>query len=698
MERVAPSSSPLSEVASYDSWEEVNVSCDKGWREVRYYLNRKDGGSDLAIIGKEKSLRHMRYRFAVRNAPLFASWMALGKLRSRREVIDWLNSVVSDSSPPKHSQEAGGFSSARYTSNLDLESFKDLQSRKLGKYTREFSWLGSPWTGRRRRNHYLSFRRNGVEISVNDFVYVLAEADKRLVAYLEDMYEDSRGNKMVVVRWFHKIDEVGIVLPHNFNDREIFFSLCLQDLCIECIDGLAAVLSPQHFKKFSNLAIHSQLEPFMCNKLFENDYVKPFDITKVKGYWKQDLVRYLSAASPLNSTLICQRNADDQKADVKTNDDVLIRPRKKRCLSKDDDICMHNLKRNGLVDAACADEQNLSNSMIDCKTGMDVCRQKRPGSPSLSPEEAKQNSSQYLKVGSQVEVFSQDSGLRGCWFRALIIKKHKNKVKVRYQDIQDAADEANKLEEWILASRVANPDQLGIRVCGRTTVRPSPLLNQGRVSLIVDVGTVVDAWWHDGWWEGIVVKKFAEDKLHVYFPGENQEAVVGHGDVRHSQDWVGNGWIFMKERPDLVNTILTRMGKSQDVEKSFVCDSVQTAICGSTQIKQDDPRCNDSNLDSRNDGATNSLQVLDLSKDLLSQLKWKSSRKRTRVGGFSVQKLNCSDNHSKSAKKAMESLATCEISLISTPLKVDHENCKYVGDSLFNSSVVPPLTSLVMSR
>ncbi|GLT76628.1 hypothetical protein SLA2020_482800 [Shorea laevis] len=669
MERVTPSSSPLSEVASYDSWEEVNVSFDKGRREVRYYLNRKDGGSDLAIIGKEKSLTHMRYRFAIRSGPLFASWMALGKLRSRREVIDWLNSVVSDSSP-KHSEEAGGFSNSRYASNLNLESFKGLQSGKLGKYTREFSWLGSPWTGQRRRKHYLSFRRNGVEISVNDFVYVLAEADRRLVAYLEDMYEDSRGNKMVVVRWFHKIDEV---------------------------DGLAAVLSPQHFKKFSNLAIHTQLNPFVCNKLFENDYVKPFDITKVKGYWKQDLVRYLSAACPLNGTLICQQNADDRKSDVKTNGDVLIRPRKRRCLSKDDDICMHNFKRNGSMDVACEDEQNLINSMIDCKAGMDVCGQKRPRSPSLSPEEAKQNSSEYLKVGSQVEVFSQDSGLRGCWFRALIIKKHKNKVKVRYQDIQDAADEANKLEEWILASRVANPDQLGIRVCGRTTVRPSPLLNQGRVSLIVDVGTVVDAWWHDGWWEGIVVKKYAEDKLHVYFPGENQEAVLGHGDVRHSQDWVGNGWIFI-ERPDLVNTILTRMGKSQDVEKSFVCNTVQSAIWGSTQIKQDDPRCNDSNMDFRNDGATNSLQVLDLSKDLLSQLKWKSSRKRTRVGGFSVQKLNCSDNHSKSAKKAMESLATCEISLISTPLKVDHENCKYVGDSLFNSSVVPPLTSLVMSR
>jgi hypothetical protein len=30
-------------------------------------------------------------------------------------------------------------------------------------------------------------------------------------------------------------------------------------------------------------------------------------------------------------------------------------------------------------------------------------------------------------------------------------------------------------------------------------------------------------------------------------------------------------------------------------------------------------------------------------------------------------------------------------------MKVDHENCKYMGDSLFSTSVVSTLTSLVMS-
>lgn len=362
-------------------------------------------------------------------------------------------------------------------------------------------------------------------LQVHDFVYVLAEENKRLVAYLEDMYEDSRGNKMVVVRWFHKIDEVGIFLPHNFNDREIFFSLCLQDLSIECIDGLATVLSPQHFEKFVNEVTYAHLQPFICDKQFENDDVKPFDITQVKGYWKQEIIRYLFTFTYPKNCSSSQQPFDGQRAEKIVNDVVETRPKKKLRQSKDADVCDYTNKKEPM-DAACIDLKISNKKEVD-------------------------PTSQYLKVGSHVEVLSQDSGMRGCWYRALVIKKHKDKVKVRYNDVQDAADEVNLLEvclvmilisegkirgytlpaicqlifvgymlqEWVLASRVAAPDQLGLRVSGRRIVRPSPESHKGRVSWAIDVGTIVDAWWHDGWWEGVVIQKDYEDKLHVYFPG-----------------------------------------------------------------------------------------------------------------------------------------------------------------------------------
>lgn len=241
---------------------------------------------------------------------------------------------------------------------------------------------------------------------------------------------------MVVVRWFHKIDEVGLVLPHNYNCREIFFSLCFQDLSIECIDGLATVLSLLHFKKFLNEATNTRLEPFVCCNLFENDDVKPFDMTQVKGYWKQDILRYMYSFSPSND---CQQRANDHKTDW--NVDVGIRPRKKHCQSKDDDVCMQYSSSREPMDADVQDFRNR-------KSGTS-CRFSGGSSAFLSTDEVKQYSSQHLKVGSQVEVLTQDSGMRGCWFRAQIIKKHKDRVKVQYHDIQDAADEHNKLEVYV---------------------------------------------------------------------------------------------------------------------------------------------------------------------------------------------------------------------------------------------------------
>lgn len=81
------------ESRAFVSWEEVLISNEKGRREVHYYLKRADGGSDLAVVGKERSLRHMSYvvpnlflRSLRPSSPL--------KWRSRREVVDWLSSLV----------------------------------------------------------------------------------------------------------------------------------------------------------------------------------------------------------------------------------------------------------------------------------------------------------------------------------------------------------------------------------------------------------------------------------------------------------------------------------------------------------------------------------------------------------------------------------------------------------------------------
>lgn len=62
------------------------------------------------------------------------------------------------------------------------------------------------------------------------------------------------------------------------------------------------------------------------------------------------------------------------------------------------------------------------------------------------------------------------------------------------------------------------PDKLGIRRSGRPTIRPVP--DKEQTDLALEVGAVVDAWWSDGWWEGVVTGvEDCGDGVQVFIPG-----------------------------------------------------------------------------------------------------------------------------------------------------------------------------------
>ncbi|AQK42903.1 agenet domain-containing protein / bromo-adjacent homology (BAH) domain-containing protein [Zea mays] len=234
----------------------------------------------------------------------------------------------------------------------------------------------------------------------------MSEEMKRLIAYVKDLYEDTNSCNMVKVQWFDKVDEVGVPLPMDFDDTEIF-SLDRQDLNVECIDGLAAVLSVQHYEKFKGDTRYNLWQPYFCCRQIDNGDIKPFD-------------------------------------------------------------------------------------------------------------------------------------------------RHKDKIKVRYLELQDA-DETGNLEEWVMLTRVAKPDQLGVCFLGRPMVRPQRV-EQSKASCF-DVGAIVDAWWHGGWWEGIVLCQVGSGRLQVYFPGENRTAEFGEDELRCSLEWVGNKWNPLKGRKDVTSKL-----------------------------------------------------------------------------------------------------------------------------------------------
>ncbi|KAL6596241.1 hypothetical protein ACP70R_047605 [Stipagrostis hirtigluma subsp. patula] len=700
----------------WTQWEEVVVSNDRGRRLVHYYLRGGAGGEkrELAVVGRERSPRHMTYAVQGRflrslaaaagaaaaspspsrsPAAAGADGGAQRKWRSRREVVDWLSSLVSGDYGEYRCdsvEAAAGFLWAncvclrlgietkrsssvnvnsisccshgspsmanRFYGNLyddndvnctEVTASKDVSSRENSK---DFTWLGTAWHCDNRWKHYKSFCRRGITISVHSFVYIMSEDMKRLIAYVEDLYEDTNSYNMVKVRWFDKVDEVGVPLPLDVHDREIFFSLGRQDLSVECIDGLAAVLTAQHFEKFKSSTKYSYWQPYLCRRQIDNDEVKPFDISQLQGYWSQEVLRTMfNAASSLKVRFRVTKVEPSSDGGQK---------RKRDALSND------------------ASPPKLLHSGA---SGTDFVKNALDG-----------NTEQFYP-GCHVEVLSQDSGIRGCWFRCLILKRHRDKIKVRYLDLQDA-DETGNLEEWVMLTRVAKPDYLGIRFLGRPMVRPQ-YVQDIKASSIFDIGVIVDAWWHGGWWEGIVVRQGNDGRLQVYFPGEKQVAGFVQDDLRYSREWVGSKWNPLEERKDIASKLTSTVHFAGEGAGKHISEIGNPSPKPEPhmEVLRFNERCDDKPLVSKI--SRDQKRVLaDLTNDLkFDNLKWRP-RKRSRRSGSKRQ----SDTSSGSSSQGdMEASSPCGSfgQLNSVP---DEEICKSSGEQCFMG--VPVQSNLVMSR
>ncbi|KAG8079785.1 hypothetical protein GUJ93_ZPchr0007g2989 [Zizania palustris] len=201
-------------------WREEFVSQERGSRVVHYYLEDAAGESHLAVVGTERSLRHMLY--VVSEDFREAQGMGCGggdagagtlarKWRSRREVVDWLSSYLpAKSIAPKLSKfgpHVGNDIGLEGDGHSELGSFV---CHNLGKASSsDIMWSGSFWTCGKQLYHYKSFCRNGTTISTHSFVLVMSEEESRYLAYLEDMYEDKKGQKKVQYDDLQNADDSG---------------------------------------------------------------------------------------------------------------------------------------------------------------------------------------------------------------------------------------------------------------------------------------------------------------------------------------------------------------------------------------------------------------------------------------------------------------------------------------------------------
>ncbi|RRT51770.1 hypothetical protein B296_00044356 [Ensete ventricosum] len=504
---------------AYVAWEEVVVSNDKGRRVVHYYLKGAGGGVDLAVVGREKSLRHMSYAVPSQfvrslmarphllpslpssSVPHLPSASAFPfKWRSRREVIDWLSSLVQAIFPP-------------------------------------------PSVGFLRR---------------------------------------------------------------------------------ACFCHFFCVLSCSIFN-FLNEARYSNWRPYMCHRQIDNDDVKPFDITQLQGYWSQELLRSMFT-SPLKLRLKITRGGSDISGGK--DGDISIDGSKKKHLLNDGDVCVaetttrYKIKSRSLP-VSSKTGKNITSTRSDSLTSKELYRQKLQ---------------QQLYPGCHVEVLSQDSGIRGCWFQCVIIRRHQDKVKVRYLDIQDPDESGNlQVNFFIFWEKHTN------------------VFSEGDLRQSQD--------WISNKWNSIRDQMDIANSLLSGVMNDSKDLSNDHGRfllktlVAEDRHW--------KEPYDSISP--------SDTDQDEITPS---GGCTSTDGEGDIP---------------------DLTKD--PQFKWNSLKKKKRrreltEDSFSHKK-QCREA-SNSSSQDLEDSDACGGFVLPKSLTVDHENCKIGGDPMFNAPRT--LSNLVMSQ
>ncbi|XP_009764669.1 uncharacterized protein [Nicotiana sylvestris] len=506
-------------------WKEQFVSKERGHRVVHYFLKDISGESILAVVGTERSVRHMFYVVSDEFLKAYAgenSVCAGFRWRSRREVVNWLTSMLSK----QHLQSdflkspKDDHMSAFSVQPTDMASNKGSITRNLRVHSSDIVWSGEPWICSKQLKHYPTFCRNGITIAVHAFVFVMAEKENHYLAYLEDMYEDRKGQKKVKVRWFHFNREVrGVITLRNPHPREVFITPYAQVISAECVDGPAIVLTREHYEKCVAVFPNDLLtRVHFCFRQFKGNRVKPFELGKMRGYLDQSI---FSCFSP--------DFFEDE--DFSAKDDTKIGAKRPRKKYKEHQMTTYEESykklRNGFLSRRFNSNKHVGGELW------------------YTPN--------YV-VNEKIECLSQDSGIRGCWFRCTVLEVSRRQMKIRYDDIKDE-DGCGNLEEWIPTFRLARPDKLGMRNSSRPTIRPFRSCDLRDVAF--DVGAPVDAWWSDGWWEGIIVDtvKSENETYRVYVPGERMFLNIDKKNLRISRDWVGDRWVDIETNNDILSMV-----------------------------------------------------------------------------------------------------------------------------------------------
>ncbi|KAF6139780.1 hypothetical protein GIB67_024057 [Kingdonia uniflora] len=133
--------------------------------------------------------------------------------------------------------------------------------------------------------------------------------------------------------------------------------------------------------------------------------------------------------------------------------------------------------------------------------------------------------SPFIK-GFDIEVSSEEEGLKGSWYAATVLRgvSKKNKIFLEYKTL--------------LTEGTTKPLREFVDVIN---VRPIPPRDVERVEY--EISDEVDAFHDDGWWEGIVTKVLGGFRYVLYFRRSREEIEFGAKDLRLHREWVDGDWV-----------------------------------------------------------------------------------------------------------------------------------------------------------
>ncbi|KAA8536720.1 hypothetical protein F0562_029198 [Nyssa sinensis] len=159
----------------------------------------------------------------------------------------------------------------------------------------------------------------------------------------------------------------------------------------------------------------------------------------------------------------------------------------------------------------------------------------------------------YFQNGSEVEISSNDDGFRGAWYTGTVIRpasgKVKNKFLVEYKTLMADEKGSKPLRETLDVVQLRPP--------------PPRELNRS-----FKFSEEVDAYYSDGWWEGVITEVLENKRYSVFFRGTREQIDFGESELRLHREWVHGKWVPPLEEEKVLVSTEVKSSKEM-VEETF---------------------------------------------------------------------------------------------------------------------------------